>query len=152
MTEKKSGSRMTSNVLSGAFFILVAAGFYAGSHNLSMGTNFQPGPGYMPTIIAALMFCLGIALLMQDFLGSERSEAWVAPKMRPFLAVGGIIGFALLIEPVGFIGAALFLIVLACLAYGNIRAREVLLLAAILITACILIFVVGLGQRIALLP
>ncbi|HCD83450.1 MAG TPA: tripartite tricarboxylate transporter TctB family protein, partial [Agrobacterium sp.] len=48
--------------------------------------------------------------------------------------------------------AAFVLIVLACIAYGRIRPVEVLLLSAVLIIACILIFVVGLGQRIALLP
>ena len=152
MSEKKSPSKVTANMLSGVFFVLVAAGFYVGSRNLGMGTNFQPGPGYMPTIIAALMLCLGILLLAQDFWSETQSEAWVAPKVRPFLAVAGIIGFALLIERVGFIGAALFLIVLACIAYGRIRPLEVLLLAAALIAACILIFVVGLGQRIPLLP
>jgi len=117
-----------------------------------MGTNFQPGPGYMPTVIAALMFALGIALILQDLLGKTRSEVWEAPKLRPFLAVAGIVGFALLIEPLGFVAAAFVLIVLACIAYGRIRPVEVLLLSAVLIIACILIFVVGLGQRIALLP
>jgi len=152
MQDNKKGSKVTENMLSGMFFLVVAVAFYAGSYKLSMGTNFQPGPGYLPTIIAVLMAGLGIVLLAQDFLGKQRSEGWTAPKARPFLAVGGIIGFALLIEPVGFIGAALFLIVLACLAYGNIRAKEVVMLSAILIAACILIFVIGLGQRIPLLP
>ncbi|MNZ70215.1 Tripartite tricarboxylate transporter TctB family protein [compost metagenome] len=72
--------------------------------------------------------------------------------MRPFLAVAGIAAFALLIEPLGFIAAAFVLILLACIAYGRIRPVEVLLLSAVLILACILIFVVGLGQRIPLLP
>lgn len=152
MSEKKPASRLTANMLSGVFFILFAAAFYAGARPLSMGTNFQPGPGYMPTIVAALIFCLGIVLLVQDFTGKVRSEAWVAPKLRPFLAVGGILGFALLIQPIGFVGAALFLIILACMAYGRIRPLEILLLSAALIAACILIFVVGLGQRIPLLP
>lgn len=106
----------------------------------------------MPTVIAALMFALGIALILQDLLGKTRSEVWEAPKLRPFLAVAGIVGFALLIEPLGFVAAAFVLIVLACIAYGRIRPVEVLLLSAVLIIACILIFVVGLGQRIALLP
>ncbi|MFB9949050.1 tripartite tricarboxylate transporter TctB family protein [Rhizobium puerariae] len=152
MSERKNEPKLTANMLSGGFFVLVAAGFYTGSRSLGMGTNFQPGPGYMPTIVATLMFCLGIVLLVQDFLGNARSETWVMPKLRPFLSVAGIIGFALLIEPAGFAVAALFLITLACVAHGRIRWTEVLLLAAALISACILIFVVGLGQRIPLLP
>ncbi|EGP55364.1 tripartite tricarboxylate transporter TctB family protein [Agrobacterium tumefaciens] len=152
MAEHKTGSKLTANILSGAFFLVVAAGLYYGARPLSMGTNFQPGPGYMPTVIAALMFALGIALILQDLLGKTRSEVWEAPKLRPFLAVAGIVGFALLIEPLGFVAAAFVLIVLACIAYGRIRPVEVLLLSAVLIIACILIFVVGLGQRIALLP
>lgn len=152
MSENKSRWKPTENMLSGLFFIVVAAGFYAGSQNVSMGTNFQPGPGYMPTIIAALTFCLGVVLLAQDFVAKSRSEAFVMPKARPFLTVGGILGFALLIQPAGFILASLFLIVLACLAYGRMRLLDVALLSAVLIGACILIFVVGLGQRIALLP
>ncbi|WP_425903641.1 tripartite tricarboxylate transporter TctB family protein [Agrobacterium radiobacter] len=152
MAEHKNGSKLTANILSGVFFLVAAAGLYYGARPLSMGTNFQPGPGYMPTVIAALMFALGIALLLQDLLGKTPSEAWAAPKMRPFLAVAGIAGFALLIEPLGFIAAAFVLILLACIAYGRIRPVEVLLLSAVLILACILIFVVGLGQRIPLLP
>ncbi len=152
MSEHKSRWRPTENMLSGLFFIFAAIGFYAGSQNVSMGTNFQPGPGYMPTIIAAVIFCLGLVLLVQDFASKARSEAFAMPKARPFLAVGGIFGFALLIQPAGFIIASLVLIVLACLAYGRMRLLDVALLSTVLIGACILIFVVGLGQRIALLP
>jgi len=152
MSEKKDRPALTANILSGIFFILVAGCFYAGSSNLGMGTNFQPGPRYMPTIIAALIFSLGVVLLVQDLRATTRSERWEMPRLRPFLAVGGILGFALLIEPAGFIVAALFLIVTSSLAYGRLKLLDTLLLATVLIAACILIFVVGLGQRIPLLP
>lgn len=44
MAEHKTGSKLTANILSGAFFLVVAAGLYYGARPLSMGTNFSPDP------------------------------------------------------------------------------------------------------------
>jgi len=144
--------RWSTDRLAGLFFVLVAIGFYIGTANLPMGTSFQPGSAYLPVIVSALLLVLGLVMLGMDMLSKSPREFLEATSLRPFLAIIGIFVFAFLIEPLGFIAAASGLIILACLAYGNSRWREIFLLALVLITVCILIFIVGLGQRIALLP
>jgi putative tricarboxylic transport membrane protein len=143
---------LTNDLLSGAFFMAVGVIMAALSRNLPFGTNSQPGSGYLPLIIAVLLCVLGAAIAIRDLSARTRSEAFVAPRARPFLAIVGILGFGGLIEPLGFLISALFLITMALAAYGRIRIVELLGLATFLIAACILIFIVGLGQRIPLLP
>jgi hypothetical protein len=83
---------------------------------------------------------------------SSKSETATWPVFRPFLAVLGIFVFAGLIETLGFIISAALLIVLGLAACGRSRAIELVVLTVVLVGLNILIFIVGLGQRIPLLP
>ncbi|MHA6729198.1 tripartite tricarboxylate transporter TctB family protein [Devosia sp. A369] len=143
---------ITEDMLAGGFFVLCAVAIFVFSRNLTLGNSFQPGAGYLPTGIAALLLVLGLIIAGPDLLDRTRGLAFTAPKMRPFLAVLGILAFGLLIKPLGFILAALVLITPAFAAYGRVRLLELALLSLVLVVACILIFIVGLGQRIPLLP
>lgn len=153
-TEEASGEGrvITNDMLAGAFFIGCAVVIFSLSRSLTLGTSFQPGAGYLPTGIAALLLLLGIAIALPDILRKTSGEAFVIPRARPFLAPVAILVFGVLIQPLGFIISAFALIALAFVAYGKVRLIELVSLSVVLISACILVFVVGLGQRIPLLP
>ncbi len=158
MTEKKAmtkaprGPRVTNDLLAAGFLLACAGAFFLLSGNLTTGTHFQPGARYMPLGISALLAGLALAIALPELTGRVSGVPFEWPRARPFLAVLGIFAFALLIEPLGFILASLVMIVMAFAAYGRPRIIEVAGLATVLIGACILIFVVGLGQRFPLLP
>lgn len=152
MTDQARRRPITNDMLAGGFFMLCAVAIFVFSRNLTLGSSFQPGAGYLPTGIAVLLMVFGLVIAGPDLIGRARSAAFAAPKARPFLVVLGILAFGLLIKPLGFILAALVLIGLAFAAYGRVRIVELALLSFVLVGACILIFIVGLGQRIPLLP
>ncbi len=144
--------RATNDLIAAGFFLACAVAFFVFSRNLTVGTHFQPGARYLPLGISALLAGLAVVIALPELTARSGGVPFVAPKARPFLAVLGIFAFALLIEPLGFILAALALVALAFVAYGRIRPVEFALFSAGLIGACVLIFIVGLGQRIPLLP
>lgn len=152
MASSPRGPRATNDLIAAGFFLACAVAFFAFSRNLTVGSHLQPGARYLPLGISALLAGLAVAIALPELTGRVRGTPFVVPKARPFLAVLGIFAFALLIQPLGFILAALALVVLAFAAYGRIRPVELAVFAAGLIGACILIFIVGLGQRIPLLP
>jgi putative tricarboxylic transport membrane protein len=143
---------VTNDLIAGAFFVLVGVTLAVLSRDLSLGTNTQPGPGYLPMALGVLLSLLGAIICGRDLMHSSKSETATWPVFRPFLAVLGIFVFAGLIETLGFIISAALLIVLGLAACGRSRAIELVVLTVVLVGLNILIFIVGLGQRIPLLP
>lgn len=146
------GGGITNDLASGGFFFAAGAAFWTLSRDLAMGTSSQPGPGYLPTILGVLLMILGAGIVARDWVAATKSEAVVRPAFRPFLAALGIFAFAVMIEPAGFIITASVLVALGLAACGRFRVPELLALGVVLVGVNILIFVIGLGQRIPLLP
>lgn len=145
-------SRATNDLLSAGFFLICAIAFLSSSGNLTVGTHLQPGARYLPLGISGLLAGLSVAIAVPELTGRVRGITVALPRARPLLAVLGIFVFAILIQPLGFILAATALVTLAFAAFGRVRLVELAVFATCLIVASILIFVVGLGQRIPLLP
>lgn len=146
------GGVVRSDLVSGGFFFATGAVLWILSRGLDMGTSHRPGAGYLPTILGVLLMIIGAWVGGRDLIVATKSETVPRPAFRPFLAVFGIFAFALLIEPAGFIISASTLVALGFAACGRFRILELLVLAAALVGVSILIFVVGLGQRIPLVP
>lgn len=152
MAKPPRASRATNDLVSAGFFLFCAIAFLSFSGNLTVGTHVQPGARYLPLGISGLLAGLSVAIALPELTRRVRGNPFVLPRVRPMLAVLGIFVFAILIQPLGLIPAAAALVTLAFAAYGRIRLIELAVFATCLIVASILIFVVGLGQRIPLLP
>ncbi|MCP8882407.1 tripartite tricarboxylate transporter TctB family protein [Devosia sp. XJ19-1] len=152
MSGSKSSARGDRpDLLTAAIFVGVGAlGLWAG-RTLDFGSLASMGAGFVPTIICWLLIVVG---LWVGFLGLRRAYAPIEPaKLRPILVItASIIGFAFVAAWLGFVAASLFLIVTSSIADHEVRMFETLLLAVGLSIFGALVFVVGLGVQIKLLP
>lgn len=117
--------------------------FLAYSYALGLGVWNKPGPGLWPFIISALMAVISLTLLVKE-KGSATAEAFTA-KSRMFLyAVGGIAGFIVLFQWLGFLlpGALLLLLWLKYLSRESWRMS--VLLAVLVAISFYVVFVVWL--------
>jgi putative tricarboxylic transport membrane protein len=99
-TEARSGLRAEQI----AGLLLAAAGAYAAweSLKLPLGSLDNPGPGYMPIILAALLIALGLVVALAGKKSQPLAEIrW--PELRHAVAIFGTCVFAALaIEPLGY--------------------------------------------------
>jgi hypothetical protein len=152
MSGSKSSARGDRpDLLTAAIFVGVGAlGLWAG-RTLDFGSLASMGAGFVPTIICWLLIGIG---LWVGLLGLRRAYTPIEPaKLRPILVItASIIGFAFIAAWLGFVVASLFLIVASSLAERETRVFETVLLAIGLSIFGALVFVVGLGVQIKLLP
>lgn len=121
------------------FGILCAA--VAGTYPL--GEARRMGPGYFPSILGSILALLGLVISGRSLRGRrETIKAWA---FRPVvLVLAAIAAFALLVDSLGLVLAALALVVISCLGSGEFRLREVTVLFLTLAILGIGLFVYGL--------
>jgi len=88
--------------VSGVALILLALGVIWEAQKLPLGTLYNPGPGYMPTLLAIILGALGLGIVVMD--GESvgfRSLGW--GEGRHALAILGACAFAALaLERIGY--------------------------------------------------
>jgi len=102
------------------------------------------GPGYFPFVLGGLLAVLGLVVAA---LALRRTREAIRPwALRPLvLVLGAVVGFAILLQPVGLVLSTLILIVISRLAGWEFRIREVLFLCLLLTAMTVGLFVYGLG-------
>jgi hypothetical protein len=139
------------DLLTAAIFVALGSlGLWAG-RTLEFGTLAAMGPGFLPTVICWLLVALGLVVGLRGLRGTRDN---IAPgKMRPVVVITlAIVGFAYIASGLGFVLAALWLIIVGALADGESRPVETVLLAIGLTVFGALVFIYGLGVQIKLLP
>jgi hypothetical protein len=104
---------------------LVVAGAAAAFHswwNLKLGTFRQPDSGFMPFGASLLLMAMSLLWLAGSRGSDERPEPfWERGAWRkPLLALGFLIGYAVLMEPLGYVPSTL----LFALAWQLLVERE----------------------------
>ena len=99
---------MRRDVVSGVFWLVVAAFAIGHGVSLKLGTLHQPGAGFFP-------FWGGVVLALLSIILAVTSErARIAPALagvewpKLFVVLAGTLGYVVLLEPVGF-GSVTFL-------------------------------------------
>ena len=116
-----------------------------------VGTAGRMGAGYFPKALSVALLAFGAIALLR---GVTVSGPRLAPiKLRPVLLIPLACAlFGLLLEPVGFIGALMLLILLSAMASREFRWSPLALAgAAALVAASALIFVWGLSVPMPLI-
>ncbi|MFN7090530.1 MAG: tripartite tricarboxylate transporter TctB family protein [Allorhizobium sp.] len=119
------------------------------SRELEAGTLAQMGPGFLPRVVCVLLILVGLAV----GLPALRRPAIVleSVKTRPLLVIlVAIIGFGLAVTHLGFVLAALWLVVVGSLADPGGKWRQTLALAVGLAAFGAVVFVYGLGVQVPL--
>jgi hypothetical protein len=148
---RRLGVRLTKNFLAGLMFITFGLLGLSLSMPLDNGTLSDMGPGYFPRAISALMVLLGAALSATDLLeDGEAVEGWA---WKPLVLITlSSIAFAVLLKPVGLVGALAATTMLASAAGTLLRPLALAILVAIMVVANVGIFVFALHMPIPLWP
>ena len=121
----------------GLFTLLVARRY-------PVGTASRMGPGYFPYMLGGALAIVGLVIAVRSlWVRGESIKPWV---LRPLLLVtGAVIGFALLVRPLGLVLATLTLIITSSLGNTEFRIGEVAVLCLVLIGMAVVLFAWGLG-------
>jgi len=130
-----------------AGLMFVAIGLMAvviSQKNYPMGTSFQMGPGYFPTLLGGVMTALGLWIMVRGLIKSEKIEGvW---GIRPVaLLTLGIIAFGFVMDRFGLVPALFALFFISALAGHEFKFKEVLILAIVMTVASWAVFVYALG-------
>jgi putative tricarboxylic transport membrane protein len=140
------------DVLAGLLFIGVASLGLFLSQNYPIGTALRMGTGYVPRLLCWMLLGLGLVVLVR---GLRSDEALGEPPLRwrPIVLVpASLLAFALTIQRLGVVVAALLVIAIGSLAGRDLRVVEVVIAAIVLIGMTLGIFVWGLGLPIPVWP
>ena len=141
------------DLLAAGFFATIGAIAVAGSRGLEPGSMMRMGPGYLPMTVAILILLLSAALAARAVIARPLPEDRVAWNPGPIAAIlAGLGAFALLIDPVGLVGATIALIIASRFADRPLRPWETLALVLSGAAFSALVFVQLLQLPIALWP
>jgi len=138
---------------SGALFLAFAIFFFVMALNYPAGTAARMGPGYFPRLLAIVLAAIGLAVMLGAVPRTaerQRLRSWDVKGLA--WVTGSVVLFALLLFPIGLIGALLVLIVVSSRASPEFAWKGALANAAILIALCLLVFVYGLGLQLPVWP
>jgi hypothetical protein len=129
----------------GALYLALGLAVVLIGRTYAQGSAARMGPGYLPTVLGAILVLFGIASIARSFV--RPGEAIGVIVWRPLaLVLGAFILFGLLLERVGLLVALPVLIVVGALASRHTRATPGSVLALVgLVAFCALVFVKGLG-------
>jgi len=148
---------------SGLLFVGIGLAALAIGWNYPMGTATQMGPGYLPFVLSGLLSVLGLMIIAvnltfvarkaQEPSGHLSLRRQVGAALRPMLFVSAaLIAFALLLPRAGLVVAVSTLVVISGFADTRFRPVLIVVLAVVLSTIAVLIFVRGLGIPIRTWP
>ena len=134
-------------------FIAFGLFFVGFAQQYDMGSAARMGPAFFPTMLGALMFVLGVIVMIEG-LAKEHADG----KIEPFnfkaliLVLGAVIAFGLLLRPAGLIVALFVLIGVSSYGSHEFKMRDVVLLSIGLSALVYVVFIYGLSMTIPVWP
>jgi len=146
--------RNQKDFFSGLLFIAIGAFFAVFSRKYDIGTAKEIGPGYFPLILGIVLIFLGLIVSVKSLIAHGEKVGLDMWHWRPILLLSmAIIGFAFAMPTMGFLIAVAILVAVSIFAYsGNRSLKEIFLVTVGFTTFAWLIFVVGLGLNLQVLP
>jgi hypothetical protein len=140
----------------GGLFALIAKGVPGVSflNGYTMGTPARMGPAFFPFWLGLILFLLGVVIAVNGVREQGGADA-AFPRFhwKPILYVlGSVVGFGLVMKPIGMLLAGVALIVVASMGSAEFRLKRSIILGVILSIGCALVFVWGLKLPIPLCP
>ena len=135
----------------GVVFFAIGIAFMVIAREYRFGTAARMGPGFFPAILGGLLAGLGLLIALPAIM--RDGDAFPKLHLRPLLTIlAGIVVFALLLQPLGFVLAAVVLILISGFADPDLRPVESVGLALLLTAFSVGVFVVLLGLPLNLWP
>lgn len=135
----------------GVLFLAIGIAFMLIARNYRFGTAARMGPGFFPAMLGGLLAVLGLTLSIPAL--ARDGDAFPRLHLRPLLTILiGIVIFALVLQPLGFVLSAAILVLVCGLADPELRFVESAGLAVLLTAFCVGVFVALLGLPLNLWP
>lgn len=137
----------------GALFLAFAIFFFVTALNYPAGGAARMGPGYFPRLLALVLAAIGLTVMLGAARPTAERQALQRWDIKGLAWVTGSVAlFALLLFPLGLVGALFVLIVVSSKASAEFSWKGALANAAVLIALCLLVFVYGLGLQLPVWP
>lgn len=141
----------SKDLIAGAIFVAIGAFFSIGALiDLRMGTAFQMGPGYFPTIIGGILVAFG-AMIAFNAVGAAPSPYGPVSWRGMILITLAPILFGVLVRRLGLLPSLLIVVAISTFASRRMRVPLALALTAGLTLFCVAVFGYGLGLPLKLL-
>lgn len=135
----------------GAVFVAIGIAFMVIARDYRFGSAARMGPGFFPTMLGGLLAGLGLLLSIPGLV--RDGEPFPKLHVRALLTIlFGIVVFALLMQPLGFVLASVILVLICGFADPDLRFVESAGLAVLLTAFCVGVFVLLLGLPMSLWP
>lgn len=137
----------------GALFLAFAIFFFVTALNYPAGSAARMGPGYFPRLLAIVLAAIGLAVMLaavRPTAERQRLQSWDVKGLA--WVTGSVALFALLLFPLGLVGALFVLIVVSSRASPEFTWKGAFANTAVLIALCLLVFVYGLGLQLPVWP
>lgn len=123
--------RIESEVVGSFFWLAVGIFFAVGGVKLGLGTSRNPGPGFLPLIMALIFISFSLFILAKGLIKPERPISGF-PWRRHALMVASVFFYGLLLDLLGFLLSTFFLMfaLYGLLFTGKSRWRSVFFYAA----------------------
>jgi hypothetical protein len=138
------GSVNKVDLSAGILFILFGLGFGVSALGLEMGTSLRMGPGYFPTVLAAVLIVLGAAIVVSSFRSVGEAMGNYAWRGMVFILAAPIF-FGLTVRGLGFVPSIFCTTLIAAMAGLRMKVHYAVILALAVTVFCTLVFSVGLG-------
>lgn len=138
------GIRGPKDFAAGLAYVAFGAAVIWKGRDYPFGTAVEMGPSYFPSLVAGILFAVGLASLGRSFL--RPGDPIVNVAWRPLVVITGVIVlFGLLLRGAGLVPALTMLIIGSALAIPKPHWPSFFGLTVALLAFCYLVFVVGLG-------
>lgn len=138
------------DLLAGAVFAVLGAGFALGALQYDLGTPAEMAPGSFPFVLGVLLGLFGIITILKAFLAGEREPIGSVPWRAILLILGAIVFFGATVRGLGLVPAIFVAALLASFASERAKAHHAVAIAAGLTVLSVVIFVVALQLRLSL--
>jgi putative tricarboxylic transport membrane protein len=148
---KLFGIRNPRDFWGGLAMVLIAGIAIWATRDLSGMQGFAFGPGTAPRLFAGLLAACGVIIALIGFFTDGPGIERYAFR-GPILVLAAILGFALIIRPLGLVIAAYLTFLVAISGSKEAKLIESLIAAAGMTAFCVALFYYGLGLPFQLWP
>ena len=150
----KPGLMRNKDFLAGVLFLAIGLGaIHIADRDYPMGTALRMGPGNFPVLLGGILGLFGIYLAARGLGWPEKTPGTVAWDWRPVSCiVASMLLFGFLVPRAGLVPALAAMFFVAALGGREFRWREVLVLAVVMITLAVGVFVYLLKLPFQLVP
>ncbi|WP_257168043.1 tripartite tricarboxylate transporter TctB family protein [Bradyrhizobium sp. SRS-191] len=131
----------------GLSLIAIALVFGLQARGYSLGTLGRAGPGMFPLVVSALLFLVGLAIVVRTRLVSGGRLEFKARNIA--LVAAGLLSFVLLSENVNMLVGLVVMVLITSYAASDFKLSRALMLSAVLASVA-LAMKLGLGLQLPL--